>query len=188
MLTASRALSLFLLTSQSPVLALMQVTLVAVNAPSPFVGRDSSLARYSLGVACTLRVGQVTFVLGSGSFSFAEAWPPPPAGRVARAGRSGTAYSLVAPDEVPYLLDLHLFLGRALTLAHPNKEPSGTWRLGWGWGHPQSSWFGQGTKLSWLRKGAGLGLTPGEDPCIVIPQYLRGIGHRTPADTKIKDA
>uniref|UniRef100_A0A452U1D0 ATP-dependent RNA helicase DDX54 n=1 Tax=Ursus maritimus TaxID=29073 RepID=A0A452U1D0_URSMA len=36
-------------------------------------------------------------------------------GRVARAGRSGTAYSLVAPDEVPYLLDLHLFLGRALT-------------------------------------------------------------------------
>ncbi|XP_016012984.2 ATP-dependent RNA helicase DDX54 [Rousettus aegyptiacus] len=45
-------------------------------------------------------------------------------GRVARAGRSGTAYSLVAPDEVPYLLDLHLFLGRALTLARPNKEPS----------------------------------------------------------------
>ncbi|GAB6028281.1 ATP-dependent RNA helicase ddx54 [Chamberlinius hualienensis] len=35
-------------------------------------------------------------------------------GRVARAGRSGTAYSLVAPDEIPYLLDLHLFLGRPL--------------------------------------------------------------------------
>ncbi|XP_039724132.1 ATP-dependent RNA helicase DDX54 [Pteropus medius] len=46
-------------------------------------------------------------------------------GRVARAGRSGTAYSLVAPDEVPYLLDLHLFLGRALALARPNKEPLG---------------------------------------------------------------
>ncbi|XP_043757640.1 ATP-dependent RNA helicase DDX54 isoform X3 [Cervus elaphus] len=45
-------------------------------------------------------------------------------GRVARAGRSGTAYSLVAPDEVPYLLDLHLFLGRALTLARPPEEPS----------------------------------------------------------------
>ncbi|OWK14928.1 hypothetical protein Celaphus_00000273 [Cervus elaphus hippelaphus] len=45
-------------------------------------------------------------------------------GRVARAGRSGTAYSLVAPDEVPYLLDLHLFLGRALTLARPPQEPS----------------------------------------------------------------
>ncbi|XP_021573201.1 ATP-dependent RNA helicase DDX54 [Carlito syrichta] len=46
-------------------------------------------------------------------------------GRVARAGRSGTAYSLVAPDEVPYLLDLHLFLGRSLTLARPHEEPSG---------------------------------------------------------------
>lgn len=46
-------------------------------------------------------------------------------GRVARAGRSGTAYSLVAPDEVPYLLDLHLFLGRALSLAHPQEESSG---------------------------------------------------------------
>uniref|UniRef100_A0A8C8YGB4 ATP-dependent RNA helicase DDX54 n=1 Tax=Prolemur simus TaxID=1328070 RepID=A0A8C8YGB4_PROSS len=47
-------------------------------------------------------------------------------GRVARAGRSGTAYSLVAPDEVPYLLDLHLFLGRALTLARPHEKPSGS--------------------------------------------------------------
>lgn len=47
---------------------------------------------------------------------------------MARAGRSGTAYSLVAPDEVPYLLDLHLFLGRTLTLARPHEEPSGEWR------------------------------------------------------------
>ncbi|ELW63720.1 ATP-dependent RNA helicase DDX54 [Tupaia chinensis] len=46
-------------------------------------------------------------------------------GRVARAGRSGTAYSLVAPDELPYLLDLHLFLGRSLSLARPHEEPSG---------------------------------------------------------------
>ncbi|XP_049722832.1 ATP-dependent RNA helicase DDX54 isoform X1 [Elephas maximus indicus] len=50
-------------------------------------------------------------------------------GRVARAGRSGTAYSLVAPDEVPYLLDLHLFLGRALTLARPHEEPSDAARV-----------------------------------------------------------
>ncbi|XP_059351601.1 ATP-dependent RNA helicase DDX54-like [Daphnia carinata] len=35
-------------------------------------------------------------------------------GRVARAGRSGTAYSLVALDEIPALVDLHLFLGRPL--------------------------------------------------------------------------
>ncbi|XP_011887706.1 PREDICTED: ATP-dependent RNA helicase DDX54 isoform X2 [Cercocebus atys] len=45
-------------------------------------------------------------------------------GRVARAGRSGTAYSLVAPDEIPYLLDLHLFLGRSLALARPLEDPS----------------------------------------------------------------
>ncbi|KAI8490114.1 ATP-dependent RNA helicase ddx54 [Branchiostoma belcheri] len=38
-------------------------------------------------------------------------------GRVARAGRSGTAYSLVAPDETPFMLDLHLFLGRAVKVA-----------------------------------------------------------------------
>ena len=36
-------------------------------------------------------------------------------GRVARAGRSGTAYSLVAADEVPYMIDLHLFLGKPIS-------------------------------------------------------------------------
>ncbi|XP_019394878.1 PREDICTED: ATP-dependent RNA helicase DDX54 isoform X2 [Crocodylus porosus] len=45
-------------------------------------------------------------------------------GRVARAGRSGTAYSLVAPDETPYVFDLHLFLGSPLTLASPHDKPS----------------------------------------------------------------
>ena len=35
-------------------------------------------------------------------------------GRVARAGRSGTAISIIAPDEVASLLDLHLFLGKPL--------------------------------------------------------------------------
>ncbi|XP_067406369.1 ATP-dependent RNA helicase DDX54 isoform X2 [Emydura macquarii macquarii] len=45
-------------------------------------------------------------------------------GRVARAGRSGTAYSLVAPEETPYVFDLHLFLGRPLTLASPHEKPS----------------------------------------------------------------
>jgi len=32
-------------------------------------------------------------------------------GRVARAGRQGTAFSLVAPDETAYYVDLQLFLG-----------------------------------------------------------------------------
>ncbi|KAF5295089.1 hypothetical protein FQA39_LY13240 [Lamprigera yunnana] len=35
-------------------------------------------------------------------------------GRCARAGRYGTAYSFVSSDEYPYLLDLHLFLGKEL--------------------------------------------------------------------------
>ena len=33
-------------------------------------------------------------------------------GRAARAGRNGTAFSFVAYDEMPYMLDVHLFLGR----------------------------------------------------------------------------
>lgn len=35
-------------------------------------------------------------------------------GRVARAGRRGRAYSLVTSDEIPYFVDLQLFLGRRL--------------------------------------------------------------------------
>ncbi|NXK97781.1 DDX54 helicase, partial [Formicarius rufipectus] len=46
-------------------------------------------------------------------------------GRVARAGRSGTAYSLVAPDEMPYVFDLHLFLGRPLILAGAQETAAG---------------------------------------------------------------
>ncbi|NXE50991.1 DDX54 helicase, partial [Casuarius casuarius] len=45
-------------------------------------------------------------------------------GRVARAGRSGTAYSLVAADEMPYVFDLHLFLGRPLVLAGAQEMPA----------------------------------------------------------------
>lgn len=37
-------------------------------------------------------------------------------GRAARAGRRGTAISLVTSDELPYLIDLQLFLGRPLLL------------------------------------------------------------------------
>lgn len=41
-------------------------------------------------------------------------------GRCARAGRTGTAYSIVSPDEYAYLLDLHLFLGRSLHIVPPS--------------------------------------------------------------------
>ncbi|KAL4609445.1 ATP-dependent RNA helicase DDX54 [Arapaima gigas] len=41
-------------------------------------------------------------------------------GRVARAGRSGMAYSLMCPDELPFIYDLHLFLGRPVQFALPD--------------------------------------------------------------------
>ncbi|VEU39677.1 unnamed protein product [Pseudo-nitzschia multistriata] len=47
-------------------------------------------------------------------------FPPSPklfvhrSGRVARAGRIGFCFALVEPDELPYMVDLHLFLGRKL--------------------------------------------------------------------------
>eukprot|EP01147_Barroeca_monosierra_P002223 gene2223-5234_t len=44
-------------------------------------------------------------------------------GRVARAGRSGTAYSLIAVDEVAYLIDLHTFLGRPFIAAVSTTPP-----------------------------------------------------------------
>ncbi|XP_071111422.1 ATP-dependent RNA helicase DDX54-like [Haliotis cracherodii] len=53
-------------------------------------------------------------------------------GRVARAGRSGTAYSLIAPEEVPYLYDLHVFLGRAVRTVPTGKKITDD-----GW------WFGE---------------------------------------------
>ncbi|KAL0478407.1 DEAD-box ATP-dependent RNA helicase [Acrasis kona] len=43
-------------------------------------------------------------------------------GRAARAGRSGCAYSLVQMDELPYMVDLHLFLGRSLKGAPSSEE------------------------------------------------------------------
>jgi len=36
-------------------------------------------------------------------------------GRAARAGRIGTAYSLVSPEEMAHMVDLHLFLGKKLS-------------------------------------------------------------------------
>ncbi|XP_076066915.1 ATP-dependent RNA helicase DDX54 [Oratosquilla oratoria] len=50
-------------------------------------------------------------------------------GRVARAGRCGVAYSLIAPDEYPYLLDLHLFLSKSIRYAsqEPKEEEEEDW-------------------------------------------------------------
>lgn len=43
-------------------------------------------------------------------------------GRVARAGRCGTAISLIANDELPYLTDLFMFLGKPITFASDASE------------------------------------------------------------------
>lgn len=39
-------------------------------------------------------------------------------GRVARAGKHGTSINLIAPDEIPYLIDLQLSLGKSLKFVH----------------------------------------------------------------------
>ena len=41
-------------------------------------------------------------------------------GRAARAGRIGFCWGLVDPDEMPYMVDLHLFLGRQLSTGIPS--------------------------------------------------------------------
>uniref|UniRef100_K3X9Z7 RNA helicase n=1 Tax=Globisporangium ultimum (strain ATCC 200006 / CBS 805.95 / DAOM BR144) TaxID=431595 RepID=K3X9Z7_GLOUD len=40
-------------------------------------------------------------------------------GRAARAGRSGTAFNFVDPDELPFMVDLHLYIGRRLEDSSP---------------------------------------------------------------------
>ncbi|ONK62857.1 uncharacterized protein A4U43_C07F8860 [Asparagus officinalis] len=43
-------------------------------------------------------------------------------GRVARAGRKGTAYSFVTPADMPYLLDFHMFFSKPLRPAPTEEE------------------------------------------------------------------
>ena len=56
-------------------------------------------------------------------------FPPTPklfvhrVGRAARAGRPGFAFSLVCQEELPFLLDLQLFLGRPLVTSFPQDTP-----------------------------------------------------------------
>ncbi|TYH27631.1 hypothetical protein ES288_A02G083000v1 [Gossypium darwinii] len=55
-------------------------------------------------------------------------FPPKPkifvhrVGRAARAGRTGTAFSFVTSEDMPYLLDLHLFLSRPIRAAPTEEE------------------------------------------------------------------
>lgn len=43
-------------------------------------------------------------------------------GRVGRAGRFGTAVNLVSADELPYMLDIFLYLGRPVKISAPQKD------------------------------------------------------------------
>lgn len=55
-------------------------------------------------------------------------FPPKPkifvhrVGRAARAGRKGTAFSFVTTEDIPYLLDLHLFLSKPIRAAPTEEE------------------------------------------------------------------
>ncbi|XP_039023255.1 putative DEAD-box ATP-dependent RNA helicase 29 [Hibiscus syriacus] len=55
-------------------------------------------------------------------------FPPKPkifvhrVGRAARAGRTGTAFSFLTSEDMPYLLDLHLFLSRPIRAAPTEEE------------------------------------------------------------------
>ena len=51
-------------------------------------------------------------------------------GRCARAGRIGTAYNIVAPDEYAYLLDLHLFLGKPFTMVPVDSQVAAEGSIG----------------------------------------------------------
>ena len=103
--------------------------------------------KWGCGLACTFRVWHVGLVLGRGVLCLCSRLTTSSCRPCGPGWPKRHAYSLVAPDEVPYLLDLHLFLGRALTLARPHEEPSGEWRLGRGWGPPWSSWYGWGSEV-----------------------------------------
>ena len=100
-----------------------RIRAVAVHGNQDQSARKINLAKFKAGKAEVL---VVTDVAARGldiplldnviNFDF----PPKPklfvhrCGRVARAGRSGTSYNFVSGDELGYLVDLHLFLGRKL--------------------------------------------------------------------------
>ncbi|XP_069954053.1 ATP-dependent RNA helicase DDX54 [Cherax quadricarinatus] len=74
-------------------------------------------------------------------------------GRVARAGRTGVAYSFVAADEAPYLLDLHLFLSKELRIAPhpPDKSMIDDWNYMYG-SVPQTLLDNETEQINYMNK------------------------------------
>lgn len=79
---------------------------------------------------------------------------------MARAGRSGVAYSLIAAEELPYLVDLHVFLGREIKVVPPDGQPDGMIRF---------LEFGLKRKCLWEFENR----LP-ENPISLCPQYSSG--------------
>ena len=106
----------------------------AVYGAMDQAARRAAVARFRSGAAPVLVVTDVAargidipLLDAAVNFDF----PPTPklfvhrVGRVARAGAAGDALSLVTRDDLGYLVDLHLFLGRALRVApSPGQAPS----------------------------------------------------------------
>lgn len=61
--------------------------------------------------------GSCPLLLSPRFFPFHQSFQQPLCVLLDRAGRTGTAYSLFTREELPYVLDLHLFLGRRLAPA-----------------------------------------------------------------------
>ena len=117
----------------SSILEKEEIPAAAVYGAMDQVARQIAIARFRNGKA---RVLLVTDLAARGldiplldhvvNYDF----PPKPklfvhrVGRAARNGRVGTAYSLMARDEIPFAFDLHLFLGRPLRPA-PAVLPAG---------------------------------------------------------------
>lgn len=57
-------------------------------------------------------------------------------GRVARAGKSGTSLSFISPDEMAYLVDLFLFIGRPIRFVQSSDN--------------KSDWHDNGLKASFI--------------------------------------
>ena len=98
----------------------------AVYGAMDQAARTAAVSRFRSGAAPVLVVTDVAargidIPLLDAAINFD--FPPTPklfvhrAGRVARAGAAGDALSLVTRDDLGYLLDLHLFLGRSLAVA-----------------------------------------------------------------------
>ncbi|KAJ3102120.1 ATP-dependent RNA helicase ddx54 [Phlyctochytrium planicorne] len=82
------------------------------------------------------------------------------AGRVARAGRRGRAFSLLTSDELPFLLDFQLFLGRPLVYGtvyeNTNLVPNYTKEIIVGTLAPASVDLERENVLQWLKNNATL--------------------------------